>query len=275
MADTGLLERSFSYLKAQHQVVTFKLNVFAPNFDDAIDDVIIENWWDQVEGHFCIARNFLAAKYGNILACSAGLHTQGNNRRPHMHFHFIVDRPYVVGRTSSAASNERARWVREQSEQTEKSFKEMTIKFSPLDPTKPLWQILAYPLKERKRGSCHMYQMIRDGGPYQMPVEIVDVLEQVGSNIFDAALALQERKEKAEIKKADDLQELYNWAFKNRSSFNTFREMQEYFEDVFLFKKIQADGVHALPEVNNYNRNLKKVGCALGIFRYCDDLSAK
>jgi len=265
------LNECFKYLGVTHQVVTFKYNViseYAANLEE------IENWWDDAEKRFYVARNFLAAKYERVLASSVGLHTRGVNAKPHFHFHFIVARQYAV-RTASAVSNEKVRWLRDQSSDTERYMREMTVKFSPLDVSMPVWQTLSYPLKERQRGPIEMYIMQRDGGDSIMPVEIIDLLESVGGQLFDVALALQERKQKTEIKKADDLQELYDWAVKNRSSFKTFREMQEYFEDVFLFKKIQADGVHALPEVNNYNRNLKKVGRALGIFRYCDDLSAK
>jgi len=38
---------------------------------------------------------------------------------------------------------------------------------------------------------------------------------------------------------------------------------------------VETEGIHALPDVVNYNRNLKKVGRALGIFKYMDDPSGK
>lgn len=261
---SGLLEDVFSYLGETTQVVTFKLNV---------PELVVaeEQMWSLAKDHFHTAFNFLQDKYDAVLACSVGLHVDGVNKKPHFHLHFVVSRQYKT-RSSSSICNEKTLWCRRQKEafQVEGHMKAMTVKFSPLDVSAPKWQTLSYPLKERKRGDIEMYLMVRDGALAPMPVEVLDLLESVGGRLFDEALALRERKEKAEQRQEDNLEELYQIALKYRSCFSTFRQMQEFFEDSYLGNK----KLHELPVAKNYNNNIKKVGRMLGIFRYCDDSSA-
>lgn len=275
---TGRLEETFSYLGVTNQVVTFKYNIPDPVPECITGNLLVDpvpwteaEMWEFARPHFHTAFNFLQDRFDGVLACSVGLHLHGVNAKPHAHFHFVVNRQYKT-RSSSCICNEKMAWCRRQKDcyTSECNMKNMTVKFEPLDISKPKWQTLSYPLKERLRGDIEMYLMMRDGALAPMQVEVIDLLENVGGQLFDAALALRERKEKAEKAQEDNLEELYNIALKNRACFSTFRQMQEYLEDIYIGNK----KLHELPVAKNYNNNIKKVGRMLGIFRYCDDSSA-
>jgi len=261
----------FSYFTEKHQVVTWKLDLKYYQDGESGEP----EWWEIAEDHFHIAMNFTTDTLGEVVASSVGMHLDGKNKKPHVHFHFVVNEPYKP-LADSAKSMRKVRWLKDRDPQDSVYMKHMTVAYSPFDTDKPKWSVLAYPLKEGKRGDIRMYRVIRPGaGMVNMPVEIIDLLEVVATTIYQTAVAVRERNEKAEKKREDNLQELYDWAVKERSGYNNFREMQEHFEDKYLFKIVETEGLHALPDVVNYNRNLKKVGRALGIFRYMDDLSGK
>jgi len=265
------LAKYFSYFTEKHQVLTWKLDL--KYYQDG--EMGEPEWWEVAEEHYNIAMCFTTDTLGEIIASSVGLHLDGKNKKPHIHFHFVVDKPYEL-MTDSAKSMRKTRWLKNRDPQDEIYMKQMTVRYAPFDTDKPKWAVLAYPLKEGKRGSIRMYRITKTGaGMVFMPVEIMDLLENTGTQIYQSALAIRERNDKSEKKREDNLQDLYDWAIKERSGFNTFREMQEHFEDKYIFKLVETEGLHSLPDVVNYNRNLKKVGRALGIFRYMDDPSGK
>jgi len=265
------LANYFSYFTENHQVVTWKLDL--KYYQDGESGET--EWWAIAEDHFYIAMNYTTDTLGEVVASSVAMHLDGKNKKPHVHFHFVVNAPFKV-LADSAKSMRKTRWLKDRDAQDSVYMKHLTVAYSPFDTDKPKWAVLAYPLKEGKRGDIRMYRITRPGaGMVNMPVEIMDLLENTGTQIYQSALAVRERNEKAEKKREDNLQELFEWAKKERSNFNTFYEMQEHFEDNYILKLVEQEGIHSLPDVVNYNRNLKKVGRALGIFRYMDDLSGK
>ena len=267
---TGALESYFAFITDKQQVVTWKLDL--KHYQDGESG--IDEWWQIAEDHFHIALQYTSQTVGVVIASSAGMHLAGKNGKPHIHFHFVVDAPFV-SITDSAKSMRKTRWLKDRENQDVILMKQMTVAYSPFDTGKPKWACLSYPLKEEHRGSGMMYRVVLPNQAYiVMPVEIVDLLEQVGTSIYNVALAIRERNEKCEKRKEDNLQDLYEFALAKRGCFTTFREMQEYFEDVYIGKLVEA-GIHELPDVVNFNRNLKKVGRMLRLFKYMDDSSAK
>jgi len=273
MTDTAnTLEDYFSFFsEKEHQILTWKFDLRPYQEDNATE----AEWWKVAENHFDVAFRFTTDTLGEVVASSVGMHLDGKNKRPHCHFHFVVNKPYK-NLSDSAKSNRKANWMRDRDTQDFIHMKRMTVQYAPFDTEKPKWSILAYPLKEGKRGGIRMYRVKPPGfGVVNMPVEIIDLLENTATQIYQSSLAIRERNEKAEKKREDSLSELYEWAKKERSNFATFYEMQEHFEDNYILKLVETEGIHALPDVVNYNRNLKKVGRALGIFQYMSDSSAK
>jgi len=273
MADTqNTLAEYFSFFsETEHQILTWKLDL-RPYQDDKATE---ESWWIVAESHYYVALRFTNDTLGEVVASTVGMHLDGKNKNPHCHFHFVVKEPYKK-LADSAKSNRKHRWLRDKDIQDTVHMKRMTVAYAPFDSEKPNWSILAYPLKEGKRGSIRMYTVIRPGaGMVSMPVQIIDLLESTATQIYQSTLAVRERNEKAEKKREDSLQELFEWAKKERGNFTTFYEMQEHFEDNYILRLVETEGIHSLPDVVNYNRNLKKVGRALGIFRYMDDSSGK
>lgn len=242
------------------QLISAKLNL-TPDQEESWEDVVYEK--------FNVLKTFLTDNYGEILYSSVGLHSLGKNGIPHIHFHFITNKSYE-SITSQARSNRKSRWLKEQSYETVNFMKECSFMFKPFSESHTPWSFLAYPLKEGHRVHSLDYYI-------GITSRIIEFLLSIATTIFETAMAIKERNDKAQQKRDDTLEELEEWARdqKKKGAFETFREMQEHFEDIYLAEKMEKEGIHGLPDVVNYNRNIKKVGRRLGIFRFCDDASAK
>lgn len=245
-------------IKSESQVVNVKWNV---PFE--VYEAEGTNAQDEMSDRFNYVYHFLNVRYGEVICSSVGLHEEGENSKPHWHFHFIVSKPFAK-RSSQAISNERAKFYLTQDDVVVSKMKECTYKFAPLDDTLPLWQTLSYPLKEKKRS-------IDPGHYIGLTASVVNMLENVGSEIYLARLAHHERVEKSLKRKADDLQELFDYCKTNRSDFpaDSYRGMLEYLDETFIKKQLY-EGIHYLPDPVNYVKNCKKVGVALGLIKYSD-----
>lgn len=243
------------------QLISAKLN---------LDHDEVDEWEDISNDKFEVLKKFLEANYGSVIYSSVGLHLGGKNGVPHIHFHFITDKSYE-SITSQARSNRKSRWLKTESFEIVNFIKAVSFMHKPFDADKHTpWSFLAYPLKEgNKCTSMEMY--------IGLSSRMLGFLLSVATTIYETAMAIRERNDKAQQRREDTLDELEQWARDEykKEGFQTFREMQEHFEDKYLAEKIEKDGIHGLPDVVNYNRNLKKVGRRLGIFRFCDDASAK
>lgn len=243
------------------QLISAKLN---------LDHDEVEEWEDLSFGKFDVLKKFLEANYGSVIYSSVGLHLGGKNGVPHIHFHFITDKSYE-SITSQARSNRKSRWLKTESFETVNFIKRVSFMHKPFDADKHTpWSFLAYPLKEGNR--CRSMEFY-----IGLNSRILEFLLSVATTIYETAMAIRERNDKAQQRREDDLDELEEWAKDQykKGCFETFREMQEHFEDMYLAEKMEKEGIHGLPNVVKYNHNLKKVGKRLGIYRYCDDPSAR
>jgi len=242
------------------QLISAKLNL-TPDQEEVWEDVVYEK--------FDVLKRYLSDNYGEILYSSVGFHSLGKNGVPHIHFHFITNKSYE-SITCQARSNRKARWLKNESVATVNFMKECSFMFKPFDDSHTPWSFLAYPLKEGHRVHSLDYYI-------GITSRIIGFLLSIATTIFETAMAIKARNDKAQQKRDDTLEELEEWARdqKKKGAFETFREMQEHFEDIYLGEKMEKEGIHGLPDVVNYNRNIKKVGRRLGIFRFCDDPSAK
>lgn len=242
------------------QLISAKLNL-TPDQEEIWEDVVYER--------FDVLKRYLSDNYGSIMYSSVGLHRLGKNGVPHIHFHFITDKSYE-SITSQARSNRKTRWLKDEEPVAVNFIKDCSFMHKPFDAVYNPWSFLSYPLKEGHKTIRLCYYI-------GITSRILGFLLSIATTIYETQMAVRDRNDKAQQRRDDALDELEDWARDQRKkgAFETFREMQEHFEDLYLSEKMEKEGIHGLPDVVNYNKNLKKVGKRLGIFRFCDDASAK
>lgn len=266
------LAEYFSFINKENHVITVKVDLrsYVDYERPLSDELVCEETWEMLyEGHWDLAKKFIDSLGLTIIASSVGMHLNGKNANPHVHFHFVLKQPWKA--LTSAHSMRKTRFGNDLDPAEYLLFKQMTWKHMPIDDKKPLWCILSYPLKEKIRGFKEMYCLEET----KILPEIIELLELVGSDIYQSSVAQAERNEKSQQRKSDDLEELLQVALKNRTEYKDFGGMQGWFDTVYLRKLAHHEGIHSLPDVVNFNKNLKKIGYMLNIFEYKQDPSAR
>lgn len=259
MDERQTLEVYFEGLvRPEFQVVNVKWNISFEQYEAHGNDA-----QEEMEMRFNDCRNFLRCRYGTVICSSVGLHEEGENGRPHWHFHFIVSQPWK-SRNSSTISNERTRYYSTQPHDVVMRMKECTMKFAPVEGSLPLWQTLSYPLKEKKRSQNHEQYI-------GLTAPVVNMLEIVGHEIYLAKKGHHEREEKLAKRKADDLSELLKVCEAGHmgQEFTSFREMTLWLDNTFIQKQ-KFSGVNCLPDPVNYVKNVKKIGVYIGLIKYSE-----
>jgi len=267
------LANYFSFIEKENHIITVKVDLMSyVDYERPLsDETVCEETWEIVyEGHWNLAHEYIQLLGYTVIASSVGMHLKGKNARPHIHFHFVIKQPFEV--LTSKHSMIKTRYVKTLEPDSYILFKQMSFKHMPIDTKKPLWCILSYPLKEKIRGHKEMYCL---AGSEYISSDIVELLELVGSDIYQSSVAQSERNEKSQQRKSEDLEELFLVAQKNRSAFKNFQQMQSWFDNVYLRKLAHHEGIHSLPDIVNFNKNLKKIGYMLNIFEYRQDSSAR
>jgi len=274
MADReNTLANYFSFIEKENHIITVKVDLrsYVDYERPLTDELVCEEMWEIVyEGHWNLAHAYIQQLGYTVIASSVGMHLKGKNGNPHIHFHFVIKQPFQV--LTSKHSMIKTRYVKTLEPPEYLLFKQMSWKHMPIDDKKPLWCILSYPFKEKIRGPKEMYCL---AGSDFIPYEIIELLELVGSDIYQSSVAQSERNEKSQQRKSEDLEELLQVAVKNRSAFKNFQQMQCWFDTVYLRKLAHHEGIHSLPDIVNFNKNLKKIGYMLNLFEYRQDPSAR
>lgn len=221
-------------------------------------------WWTVMESKFSGTYLFVYETIGKPWASSVGIHKNGKSKRLHGHIHYIVKAPEYKMKTSQANWNQRNRWsVANASE----DISDTQFKIQKLDPSLPVWQTLAYPLKEGIFPEIAIRRNLYLINSEWMGESRFGALLEVGKTIYSTALALVERQEAHKTKRLNNLQELYLFAKEHKGkSFNTFKEMRNFLEDAVLGELSLED----MPVMKNYNNNIFIVGQKLGLVRYAD-----
>lgn len=200
--------------------------------------------------------SYLKDKKVEIVYAAAGIHLNGEHKKPHCHYHLVV-KSLPTGEFRSNNSQNRKRWLAK-AENSVFSFDNVTFSFP--KKLEPVWQTLSYPFKEGL--VCNR--------KYQIGFTDTQIsfLTEYGKNLYQVSLGKKAKQDAYEERKKCSLIELLEFCKNNRSSFITFRDMVEFLEDEYLAKMT----IEQKPTLSNYRENCYKVGNTLGIFRYCDKI---
>lgn len=206
-------------------------------------------------GHYSYftAVNYLKDCGVTILASSSGMHLQGENGVPHLHYHFICER----FNAPCNPSQHRQRWCNK----NDMDFSDCTFKYQKLKPNTPKYAILSYPYKEGHvcaRHEMHTYNNM------QMTLPMREFLRQVGESIYQSALALKLRQNLLSARRQLALSELYELV--KSESFSSFREMQIWLDSNYIASLQLQD----YPDPKHYKTNTQKVAVKLGLLKYSD-----
>lgn len=127
--------------------ISVKINI--PDFDPSDNNFVPPSFGDIVQ--------YLKDSSVDILACSSGIHLEGRNEIPHVHYHFICNHY----NEPSNPSQHRKRWLAKECNSL-CNLDNVTFKYQRLEPKKPKYQFLAYPLKEGRVLPKRYY--LYDGG---------------------------------------------------------------------------------------------------------------
>ena len=189
-----------------------------------------------------------------LCALTAGYHLNGRSQVPHVHLH-------IIGYSYNPPANpsqHRARWS---SKDVNRNLEGTSFKYSRMEPTKPRYSFLSYPLKE----SLLVYDKVfyQYKGEQMTPDHIL-FLERSGSAIYQSALAVELRNEKCQERKKNALIELHEIV--KGKSFRSINELFVYLDKVY----IEPLALEDYPDPKNYKTNVQKIAIYLGILKYSD-----
>lgn len=222
-------------------VVTVKIDL-----DDKLHDV------DENRGSSCFtAKRYLESCGVNIIATTAGLHKNGKNQKPHIHYHLICDK-FIA---PSNPSQHRKRWASKNDEY----FEGFSFKYQPIKTDRQRFEILAYPYKEGlvcKDNKLHYFN-----GELMKP-DMIKFLRDYGKTIYDLSHALRVRQDLCQERKQNALLELYDLV--KDKQFTSFQEMMIWLDENFICEL----SLEEYPDPRNYKINCQKIAIKKGILKY-------
>jgi len=195
-----------------------------------------------------------------ILFSSAGVHLNGESKRPHIHYNFITT-PF---HPPSNLSQHRSRWLKKQGDPDlypVDAFSNVSFKFQSLQKNKPKYSVLSYPLKEKHFVNVKGLYIYNDK---PMTKEQKTFLVDTGSAIYEKEVGLKLRQDKCEERKKLALSSLYELV--SKQSFSTFKEMMLWLDDNYISTLELED----YPDPKNYKVNCQKIAVKLKILKYSD-----
>lgn len=190
-----------------------------------------------------------------ILACTSGLHKNGKNGIPHVHYHFITQHYNPPANPSC----HRKRWLGKK-DNAEEYLNDATFKYEHLDPKLPKYQFLAYPMKEGIL--CHPSTYKYDG--MKMNPETKRFLLGVGNEIYQKSLALKLRQDKLQERRQLAYQELIELV--DDKPFGSFYELCDWLDENYLYKLEYED----IPDLKNYISNVRRIAVKKRLLRTRD-----
>lgn len=199
-----------------------------------------------------IIRLYLSSLKVDIIYSSCGVHFKGENKRPHIHWHFIL-KNIPSGTFKTCNSTHRKRWLDAQATKGfHWNFDNISVKFPKKE--KPVWQTLAYPFKEG-----HAVK-----GFSQLSLEEFEFLMTYGKNLYEVSLANRERQDASEDRRRVALNSLAQLCRNNKDKFSTFEQMVYWLDDNFM-ALLPLD---EKPDGRQYTSNCHRIGNELGLFKY-------
>lgn len=228
-----------------YRIISVKINYAKGEYDE--DDK------ESPPDEFHSVKAYFNSHNLEVVYSSMGLHLNGENKKPHVHYHLIV-KSLPTGTFQSNNSLHRSRWLAKEGNEVH-SFENVSIRF-PRKKEDPVWQVLSYPFKEGyaiKKGTV-------------IPQEYLSFLIDYGKNLYQVSLGDRARNDASDERKKQSLLLLGTLCKENTSHFKNWREMVEWLEDNYL----STLSLEEKPDFPTYVKNCQKVGNHLGMFRYCD-----
>lgn len=242
----SLAEELSQNILDEYRCISCKIN-FAE--DEDIDE--------HPHGLFALVYYFMDLKL-DVVYSTAGLHLQGENKRPHVHYHLIV-RNMPGGTFVSCNSTHRKRWL-SKDDNDSWSFDNVSIRFPKKE--NPVWQHLAYPLKEGKLIKKKIYKFEL----YKNVEKFMPFLTTYAQNLYEVSLGNRARQEACTDRKKHQLNLLYNLCKEHKDKFHSYSEMVIWLDDNYI-KKLELD---EFPDPRNYKTNCQKICISLGKLKYSD-----
>lgn len=234
-----------NYIPDDATCISVKVNV--PDYDSS--DV------NFVPPGFSSTLAYLKDSGVEILAFTCGLHLEGENKVPHLHYHFVCN--HYTG--DSNPSQHRKRWLRKKGNHLE-DFSDASFMYRPIEPNKPKFQFLSYPMKEGHllRSKYYMF----DGK--LMTNDLRNFLLSIGKTIYDTQVALRMRQAKTQQRKQLAYSELVQLV--GDRNFASFMELCDWFDENYLYKLDYDD----IPDPKNYKNNIRRIGIKKRLIRTFD-----
>jgi len=187
-----------------------------------------------------------------IIYSTCGLHVNGENKKPHVHFHCIV-KSLIAGTFQSNNSQHRKRWLAKEGNEIH-SFENTSIRFPKKE--NPVWCHLAYPYKENQpliKGEKNIkkYKQFLIG---------------YAVNLYQVSLGNRAKQDASEQRKKEARLALGLLCEEHKSEFTSYREMTKWL-DVNYIKHLSLEDI---PKRSNYQDNCQAVAIKLGILLFSD-----
>lgn len=225
--------------------VSFKINI--PDMDDDEQRRLVQKIVKYMKSN------------ADVTMYSHGIHTEGKRQIPHIHIHFIINSSIGWLKVMSNASQHRKRWFAKEGFEYPDS-KVIEMKTQNVDPTKPKFHFLAYPMKEGKYFKLkELFWFDNEPMTTEMKQFLIDYAKTIYDQKVAHDLAADRCEERKEIK--------YSEILKIAKGFTgtSFRDFQIYMEDTYIKKLI--DSGDNVPDIDNYKKNLKRAGVQLKYFK--------
>jgi len=192
----------------------------------------------------------------DILYSTAGIHLNGENKVPHMHYSIVARNvPQKTFLTENA--RHRNNWLAKDNNHENYNFTNLTVKLT-TKRKDPVWQCLCYPWKENlpvKHGAVHLIPHIYE-----------EFLLKYAVDLYQVSLGNHARKDACDARKKVALESLGELCVKNREYFSTYRDMLLWLDTNY----IDTLTIDEYPDPRNYKTNCQKIAVSLKILKYSE-----
>lgn len=241
--ELSLAEELSSTIQEDYKCISVKINYTKDEYD--ADLVTPPDEFHSVKAYFNDCKL-------DIVYSTLGLHLQGENKKPHVHYHLIV-RSLPSGTFQSANPMHRKRWQSKEGNEMY-TFENVSIRFPKKED--PVWQQLAYPFKE--------------GRPIMVGCKNItkyyNFLMEYATNLYQVSLGNRARQEACDERKKTNLLSLAKLCQDHKSEFTTFKEMMIWLDTSYIAMLDLED----YPDPRNYKTNCQKICVHLGKLKYSD-----
>lgn len=211
----------------------------------------IEDKLAMPDAFYCI-HNFLRDSGVKIKFSTCGLHLEGENGRPHLHYHMICSE-LPSGTFQSNQSLHRKRWLAKADNSNETLD---GVSISMPKKTDPAWQTLAYPWKEGN--------VIKDKSVNKGLNKYAKFLYEYATNLYQQKLAQNARNDACVERKKNKLLNLGKLCEDNKNEFNSYSGMLKWLDKNYIAEL----PLEEKPCYNKYKTDTFSIAVHLGYASY-------